>query len=233
MAGIRLKERVSLEIMQGLLNVLFGQFAQTPRGRKRSIGRKFRHPERAALEGVDEQRPQGGSVVGPVEMWPPDVERANVLELGCASAGNIMGEFLTRDNAPCHVGDFIKRAADEELDYLCEADLSAAVPPTLDPAIRDRIASIAAAPGRGVAGWLRAANAAGPGLAPTVGGLPIVAAPGSNCETGARSGSRYLVPQRLGRWRVKPEQRCECGHMLRLRQRDRHGRVGQLAVVGG
>ncbi len=56
----------------------------------------------------------------------------------------IMGEFLTRDNAPCHVGDFIKRAADEELDYLCEADLSAAVPPTLDPAIRDRIASIAA-----------------------------------------------------------------------------------------
>ena len=56
----------------------------------------------------------------------------------------IMGEFLTRDNAPCHVGDFIKRAADDELDYLCEADLSAAVPPSLDPAIRSRIASIAA-----------------------------------------------------------------------------------------
>ena len=56
----------------------------------------------------------------------------------------IMGEFLTRDNAPCHVGDFIKRAADDEIDYLCEADLSAAVPPGLDPAIRDRIASIAA-----------------------------------------------------------------------------------------
>ena len=56
----------------------------------------------------------------------------------------IMGEFLTRDNAPCHVGDFIKRAADNELDYLCEADLSAAVPPGLNPAIRSRIASIAA-----------------------------------------------------------------------------------------
>ena len=56
----------------------------------------------------------------------------------------IMGEFLTQDNAPCHVGDFIKRAADDELDYLCEADLSAAVPPTLDPAICGRIASIAA-----------------------------------------------------------------------------------------
>ena len=41
----------------------------------------------------------------------------------------IMGEFLTADNAPCHVGDFIKRAAEDELDYLCEADLSAAVPP--------------------------------------------------------------------------------------------------------
>ena len=66
------------------------------------------------------------------------------LLLADVPSAYIMGEFLTQDNAPCHVGDFIKRAADDELDYLCEADLSAAVPPTLDPAICGRIASIAA-----------------------------------------------------------------------------------------
>ena len=33
--------------------------------------------------------------------------------------------------------------------------------------------------------------------------------------------------------RVLPEQGCECGQMLRLGQRDRHGRVRQQAVVGG
>jgi hypothetical protein len=50
------------------------------------------------------------------------------------------------------------------------------------------------------------------------------------------SGRRATKFEHIGTldiWWVKPEQRCECGHMLRLRQRDRHGRVGQLAVVGG
>ena len=40
-----LKERVSLEVVQGLLNVLFGHLAQALRRRRRLIGREFRHPE--------------------------------------------------------------------------------------------------------------------------------------------------------------------------------------------
>src|SRR4029077_12696637 len=51
----------------------------------------------------------------------------------------ILGEFLARDNAPCHVRDFSGQAANAELDYLCELDLFAAVPPRLDPTLRARI----------------------------------------------------------------------------------------------
>jgi hypothetical protein len=60
-------------------------------------------------------------------------------------AAYILGEFLAPDNAPCHVRDFIERAAACEFDYLCEADLFAAVPPTLDPRIRDRVTAFAGA----------------------------------------------------------------------------------------
>ena len=41
--------------------------------------------------------------------------------------------------------DFIERAAAYKLDYLCEADLFAAVPPTLDAAIRDRVTAFTGA----------------------------------------------------------------------------------------
>jgi hypothetical protein len=60
-------------------------------------------------------------------------------------AAYILGEFLAPDNAPCHVRDFIERAAAYELAYLCEADLFAAVPPTLDPGIRDRLTAFTGA----------------------------------------------------------------------------------------
>jgi predicted O-methyltransferase YrrM len=54
-------------------------------------------------------------------------------------AAYILGEFLAPDNAPCYVQDFIERAAANKLDYLCEADLFAAVPPGLDASIRGRV----------------------------------------------------------------------------------------------
>jgi len=53
----------------------------------------------------------------------------------------ILGEFLAPYNVPCFVRDFIGRARQNGLNYLCEADLSAAVPLSLDPALRARIAS--------------------------------------------------------------------------------------------
>ena len=55
----------------------------------------------------------------------------------------ILGEFLAAENRPCHVRDFIARAAEAELGYLCEADLAAAVPPELDPGVRGRIERLA------------------------------------------------------------------------------------------
>jgi methyltransferase-like protein len=58
-------------------------------------------------------------------------------------AAYILGEFLAPDNAPCYVQDFIERAAAHKLDYLCEADLFAAVPPALDATIRNRITAFA------------------------------------------------------------------------------------------
>jgi methyltransferase-like protein len=55
----------------------------------------------------------------------------------------ILGEFLAAENRPCHVTDFIARAAEADLDYLCEADLAAAVPPDLEPGLRSRIDNLA------------------------------------------------------------------------------------------
>jgi SAM-dependent methyltransferase len=70
------------------------------------------------------------------------VLRTEARRLAGVPAAYILGEFLAPHNAPCHVGDFIARAAAAGLDYLCEADLAAAVPPTLDPALRGRLASL-------------------------------------------------------------------------------------------
>ena len=69
--------------------------------------------------------------------------RTEVQRLKDVPSAYILGEFLTRNNAPCHVRTFIERAGQAELDYLCEADLSAAVPPSLDPETRRRIDAIA------------------------------------------------------------------------------------------
>ena len=54
----------------------------------------------------------------------------------------ILGEFLAPDNAPCTVREFIGRAEQHGLRYLCEADLSASVPRALDRAALDSIAGL-------------------------------------------------------------------------------------------
>ncbi len=69
--------------------------------------------------------------------------RTEAQRLKGVPSAYIMGEFLAPDNAPCTVQEFIGRAARHGLDYLCEADLCAAVPPTLDPAIRASLTSFA------------------------------------------------------------------------------------------
>jgi hypothetical protein len=56
-------------------------------------------------------------------------------------AAYILGEFLAPDNAPCYVQDFAERAAGYNLDYLCEADLFAAVPHTLEASLHSRVTS--------------------------------------------------------------------------------------------
>ena len=89
---------------------------------------------RAALEQIaqasPEHQPYGMSL------------RAEARRLRHMPAAYILGEFLASDNAPCTVQDFIARAGRSGLDYLCEADLSASVPRTLDPALQDCLASI-------------------------------------------------------------------------------------------
>jgi len=90
---------------------------------------------RAALERIaeasEESEPYG------------QLMRTEARRLKQVPASYILGEFLAPDNTPCHVRDFIERAANHGLNYLCEVDLFAAVPSALDPAIRRRITSFA------------------------------------------------------------------------------------------
>jgi SAM-dependent methyltransferase len=68
--------------------------------------------------------------------------RTEARRLKRVPASYILGEFLAPDNAPCYVRDFIEQASNSGFDYLCEADLSAAVPHTLNPAQRIPLASL-------------------------------------------------------------------------------------------
>jgi SAM-dependent methyltransferase len=90
---------------------------------------------RAALEQVaeasEESEPYG------------QLMRTEARRLKQVPGSYILGEFLAPDNTPCHVRDFVGQAASHGLDYLCEADLFAAVPQTLDPAMRSRITTFA------------------------------------------------------------------------------------------
>ena len=52
-------------------------------------------------------------------------------------------------------------------------------------------------------------------------------------DVSGRRAAEFEHAGTLDVWRVQPEQRCERGQMLRLGERDRHGRVWQQAVVGG
>jgi methyltransferase-like protein len=56
----------------------------------------------------------------------------------------ILGEFLAANNSPCYVRDFIRRAEQHGLDYVCEADLSAAVPHTASRFVPSTGADLAA-----------------------------------------------------------------------------------------
>jgi SAM-dependent methyltransferase len=91
---------------------------------------------RAALEQIAEAS-DGSGPYG-------QLMRTEARRLKQVPASYILGEFLAPYNMPCYVRDFIGHAADHDLDYLCEVDLFAAVPPALDPEIRGRITSFAA-----------------------------------------------------------------------------------------
>jgi SAM-dependent methyltransferase len=67
--------------------------------------------------------------------------RTEAARLKNVPASYILGEFLAPENNPCHVQDFIAQAADHGLDFLCEADLLAGVPPALNAEIRGRVTS--------------------------------------------------------------------------------------------
>ena len=63
--------------------------------------------------------------------------RAEASRLRTMPAAYILGEFLAPDNAPCTVQDFIARAGQSGLDYLCEADLSASTPQAIGPTLQE------------------------------------------------------------------------------------------------
>jgi SAM-dependent methyltransferase len=94
---------------------------------------------RAALEQIaaaaEESEPYG------------QLMRTEARRLKQVPSAYILGEFLAPYNRPCHVRDFIAQAEVHGLDYLCEVDLFAVVPQTLEPALRSRITSFAG-PGR-------------------------------------------------------------------------------------
>ena len=70
------------------------------------------------------------------------VLRTEARRLKNVPASYMLGEFLAPDNVPCLVQDFIKQAGDWGFDFLCEVDLNAAMPPSLDPSLRARITAI-------------------------------------------------------------------------------------------
>lgn len=69
--------------------------------------------------------------------------RTEAKRLKGVPSAYILGEFLVPDNTPCMVQDFIGRAARHGLDYLCEADLRADLPPSLDATAHARLTSSA------------------------------------------------------------------------------------------
>ena len=58
-------------------------------------------------------------------------------------ASYILGEFLVDTNEAFHVEDFLARTRRHGLDYVCEADLEAAVPETLRPDLQTKLRAYA------------------------------------------------------------------------------------------
>lgn len=67
--------------------------------------------------------------------------RNEAARLAHRPASYIMGEFLAAENTPCFFQDFVARARQRGLDYLCEADLAAAAPEILGPTMKARLAA--------------------------------------------------------------------------------------------
>jgi methyltransferase-like protein/trans-aconitate methyltransferase len=58
-------------------------------------------------------------------------------------ASYILGEFLATDNTPCYFHEFVERAGQYGLSYLCEGDLNSSIPEILNPDIRHRNRALA------------------------------------------------------------------------------------------
>jgi methyltransferase-like protein/trans-aconitate methyltransferase len=58
-------------------------------------------------------------------------------------ASYILGEFLAEDNLPCYFHEFIDRAAQTGLSYVCEGDLASSISETLLPEAENRVRAIA------------------------------------------------------------------------------------------
>jgi len=70
--------------------------------------------------------------------------RDEARRLAARPAAYIMGEFLAADNSPCYFSEFVERAKNFNLTYLCEGDLNASIPQIEDPDIRRRNRLLAA-----------------------------------------------------------------------------------------
>jgi methyltransferase-like protein len=58
-------------------------------------------------------------------------------------AAYISGEFLAEDNVPCYFHEFIDRAAQNKLSYLCEGDLASSISEILFPEAESHVRAIA------------------------------------------------------------------------------------------
>ena len=67
--------------------------------------------------------------------------RAEARRLKSMPSAYILGEFLAADNAPCTVQDFVGRAGQHDLDYLCDADLGSGAPQLRIAPLQDSIAA--------------------------------------------------------------------------------------------
>lgn len=71
--------------------------------------------------------------------------RSEAQRIAHRPASYILGEFLVANNSPCYFADFVHRAADHDLAYVCECDLEAAVPEILSAKMQSQLRACAGA----------------------------------------------------------------------------------------